>query len=84
MYVCELVCVCMCVYVYRYCPSCKTDSSEVIAAGEKMRITKKKANIMFKKHECNRDWGKVCGSLILMLIIGRVKQAPHWAVQSRF
>ena len=61
MYVCELVCVCMCVCVCRYCPSCKTDSSEVIAAGEKMRITKKKANMMSKKHECNRDWGKVCG-----------------------
>ena len=64
MYVCELVYVCMyvCMYVcvYRYCPSCKTDSSEVIAAGEKMRITKKKANMMSKKHECNRDWGKVC------------------------
>ena len=60
MYVCELVCVYMCVCVYRYCPSCKTDSSEVIAEGEKMRITKKKANMMSKKHECNRDWGKVC------------------------
>ena len=58
--VCELVCVCMCVCVYRYCPSCKTDSSEVIAAGKKMCITKKKANMMSKKHECNRDWGKVC------------------------
>ena len=38
----------------------RTDSSEVIAEREKMRITKKKANIMSKKHECNRDWGKVC------------------------
>ena len=43
----------------RYCPSCKTDSSEVIGAGEKMRITKKKANMMSKKGSCNRDWGKV-------------------------
>ena len=60
MYVCELVCVCMCVCIYRYCPSCKPDSSEVISAGEKMHITKKKANMISKKHECNRDWGKVC------------------------
>lgn len=43
----------------RYCPDCKTDSSEVIAAGEKMRLSKKKAGMMSKKQGCNRDWGKV-------------------------
>jgi hypothetical protein len=43
----------------RYCPACKTDSSEVIGAGEKMRLTKKKANMMSKKNTCERDWGKV-------------------------
>lgn len=43
----------------RYCPTCKTDRSEVIGAGEKMRLTKKKANMMSKKQNCNRDWGKV-------------------------
>ncbi len=32
----------------------------MIGAGEKMRLTKKKANMMSKKHDCNRDWGKVC------------------------
>ena len=31
----------------------------MIGAGEKMRITKKKANMMSKKGSCNRDWGKV-------------------------
>ena len=43
----------------RYCPECKNDSSEVIAAGEKLRYSKKKSNMMSKKGECNRDWGKV-------------------------
>lgn len=43
----------------RYCPSCKTDRSEVIGAGEKMRLTKKKANMISNKQNCNRDWGKV-------------------------
>ena len=65
------VCVCMCIGIVL-----ETDSSEVIAARDKMRITKKKANVMSKKHECNRDWGKVCGSLISMLIIGRASK-PH-------
>lgn len=46
-------------YHYRYCPDCKTDTSEVIAAGEKMRLTKKKASMMSKKNETTRDWGKV-------------------------
>ena len=45
--------------VYRYCPGCKTDTNEVIGAGEKMKLGKKKANMMSKKQECNRDWGKV-------------------------
>lgn len=43
----------------RYCPECKNDSTEVIAAGEKLRFSKKKSNMMSKKSECNRDWGKV-------------------------
>ena len=46
---------CLC----RYCPECKNDSTEVIAAGEKLRFSKKKSNMMSKKSECNRDWGKV-------------------------
>lgn len=43
----------------RYCPDCKTNTAEVIQAGEKMRLTKKKANMMSKKGTCQRDWGKV-------------------------
>lgn len=42
----------------RYCSECKTDTTEVIAAGE-MRLTKKKANMISKKGTCTRDWGKV-------------------------
>ena len=33
--------------------------SEVIKAGEKLRLSKKKANMVSKKQETNRDWGKV-------------------------
>ena len=45
----------------RYCSECKTDTSEVIGAGEKMRLTKKKANMVSKRNETGngRDWGKV-------------------------
>ena len=43
----------------RYCPECKTNAGEVIQAGEKMRLTKKKANMQSKKGNCQRDWGKV-------------------------
>ena len=43
----------------RYCPDCKTNAGEVIQAGEKMRLTKKKANMQSKKGTCQRDWGKV-------------------------
>ena len=43
----------------RYCPECKTDTNEVILAGEKMRITKKKANMVSRKSGSGRDWGKV-------------------------
>ena len=49
----------MCVCVCRYCPDCKTNAGEVIQAGEKMRLTKKKANMQSKKGTCQRDWGKV-------------------------
>jgi hypothetical protein len=41
----------------RYCPSCKTDTSEVIGAGESMRLTKKKAKMVSKKNSGGRDWG---------------------------
>ena len=54
--------------LYRYCPSCKTDCSEVINAGEKMRLSKKKAGMTSNKQGCNRDWGKG------MACVGRTKQ----------
>jgi hypothetical protein len=46
-------------YVNRYCSECKTDTSEVIGAGEKLRLSKKKANMQSKKGDTTRDWGKV-------------------------
>ena len=46
-------------FLSRYCPQCKTDVSEVIKAGEKLRPSKKKASKVSKKQESNRDWGKV-------------------------
>jgi E3 ubiquitin-protein ligase UHRF1 len=51
-----------------YCPECKTNAGEVIQAGEKMRLTKKKANMQSKKGTCQRDWGKG------MACVGRTKQ----------
>ncbi|XP_019849105.1 PREDICTED: E3 ubiquitin-protein ligase UHRF1 [Amphimedon queenslandica] len=50
-----------------YCSECKTDTSEVIGAGEKMRLTKKKANMISKKGNTTRDWGKG------MACVGRTK-----------
>ncbi|KAL5456876.1 hypothetical protein EMCRGX_G034101 [Ephydatia muelleri] len=41
-----------------YCPQCKTDVLEVIKAGEKLRLSNKKAKMVSKKQETNRDWGK--------------------------
>ncbi|KAL5500356.1 hypothetical protein EMCRGX_G011903 [Ephydatia muelleri] len=38
-----------------YCPQCKTDVLEVIKAGEKLRLSKKKAKMVSKKQETNRD-----------------------------
>lgn len=38
-----------------YCPQCKTDVSEVIKAGDTLRLSKKAS----KKQETHRDWGKV-------------------------
>ena len=44
---------------FRYCPECKTDTKEVIGAGE-MRLSKKKARMHSKTSDSSRDWGKVC------------------------
>lgn len=50
-----------------YCHECKTDTSEVIGAGEKLKLTKKKASMQSKKRNCGRDWGKG------MACVGRTK-----------
>ncbi|XP_036289914.1 E3 ubiquitin-protein ligase UHRF2 isoform X2 [Pipistrellus kuhlii] len=42
-----------------YCPSCKTDSSEVVKAGEKLKMSKKKAKMPSASTESRRDWGRV-------------------------
>lgn len=44
---------------FRYCPSCKNDSTEVVKAGEKLRQSKKKAKMPSASTESQRDWGKV-------------------------
>lgn len=44
---------------YWYCPSCKTDSSEVVKAGEKLKLSKKKAKMPSASTESRRDWGRV-------------------------
>ncbi|XP_057633018.1 E3 ubiquitin-protein ligase UHRF2 isoform X2 [Chionomys nivalis] len=44
---------------YWYCPSCKTDSSEVVKAGERLKMSKKKAKMPSASTESRRDWGRV-------------------------
>lgn len=44
---------------FRYCPSCKNDSNEVVKAGEKLKQSKKKAKMPSASTESQRDWGKV-------------------------
>ncbi|NP_001406258.1 E3 ubiquitin-protein ligase UHRF2 isoform 2 [Mus musculus] len=44
---------------YWYCPSCKTDSSEVVKAGERLKLSKKKAKMPSASTESRRDWGRV-------------------------
>lgn len=41
-----------------YCPSCRTDSSEVVQAGEKLKKSKKKAKMASATSSSRRDWGK--------------------------
>ena len=48
-----------CTFCFRYCPECKTDTSEVVQAGEKLKGSKKKARMASAKSEKTRDWGKV-------------------------
>ncbi|KAF2349052.1 SRA-YDG [Trinorchestia longiramus] len=41
-----------------FCPACKTDETEIVRAGEKLKDSKKKAKMPSKRTECVRDWGK--------------------------
>ncbi|KAA8589468.1 hypothetical protein FQN60_012833 [Etheostoma spectabile] len=52
----------------RYCPGCRTDASEVVLAGEKLKESKKKAKMASASSSSQRDWGKG------MACVGRTKQ----------
>ncbi|KAG5881112.1 hypothetical protein JTB14_024357 [Gonioctena quinquepunctata] len=51
-----------------YCPECKTDDSEIVKAGEKLKKSNKKAKMASNKGESSRDWGKG------MACVGRTKE----------
>ncbi|XP_031204544.1 E3 ubiquitin-protein ligase UHRF1 isoform X5 [Mastomys coucha] len=51
-----------------YCPSCRTDSSEVVQAGEKLKKSKKKAKMASATSSSRRDWGKG------MACVGRTRE----------
>ncbi|XP_049573260.1 E3 ubiquitin-protein ligase UHRF1 [Syngnathus scovelli] len=51
-----------------YCPKCRTDSNEVVRAGEKLKDSKKKAKMASASSSSQRDWGKG------MACVGRTKQ----------
>ncbi|XP_067086192.1 E3 ubiquitin-protein ligase UHRF1 [Osmerus mordax] len=51
-----------------YCPECRTDSSEVVLAGEKLKESKKKSKMASASSSSQRDWGKG------MACVGRTKQ----------
>lgn len=44
---------------FRYCPGCRTDASEVVLAGEKLKESKKKSKMASASSSSQRDWGKV-------------------------
>lgn len=54
--------------LFRYCPECKTDDSEIVKAGEKLKTSKKKERMPSSKTESTRDWGKG------MACVGRTKE----------
>ncbi|XP_050296174.1 E3 ubiquitin-protein ligase UHRF1-like isoform X2 [Anthonomus grandis grandis] len=41
-----------------YCPSCKTDDSQIVKAGEKLKISKKKLKTPAYQQKNNKDWGR--------------------------
>lgn len=51
-----------------YCPDCRTDSSEVVRAGERLKESKKKAKMASATSSSQRDWGKG------MACVGRTKE----------
>ncbi|PNI54539.1 UHRF2 isoform 5 [Pan troglodytes] len=53
---------------YWYCPSCKTDSNEVVKAGERLKMSKKKAKMPSASTESRRDWGRG------MACVGRTRE----------
>jgi len=80
---------------FRYCPSCKNDSNEVVKAGEKLKQSKKKAKMPSASTESQRDWGKVecileiavtlivrvCAKSIILLIYALYK-IQYWVAQT--
>lgn len=51
-----------------YCPECRTDTSTVVLAGEKLKESKKKSKMASANSTSQRDWGKG------MACVGRSKQ----------
>ncbi|KRT83940.1 PHD finger motif containing protein, partial [Oryctes borbonicus] len=52
-----------------FCPQCKTDENEIVKAGDKLKFSKKKANMPSAKGEASaRDWGRG------MACVGRTKE----------
>lgn len=49
----------MLIDIFRYCPKCKTDSSQIVKAGEKLKESKKKAKAPSNLNKnTTRDWGR--------------------------
>lgn len=44
------------IYDFRYCPSCKNDENEIVKAGGKLKVSKKKTPASTSSSK--RDWGK--------------------------
>ncbi|KAJ9587699.1 hypothetical protein L9F63_018879 [Diploptera punctata] len=51
-----------------YCPECKNDENEIVKAGEKLKVSKKKAKLPCQNPRSSRDWGKG------MACVGRTKE----------
>lgn len=80
---------------FRYCPSCKNDSNEVVKAGEKLKQSKKKAKMPSASTESQRDWGKVvcvleiavtlivhvCATSIILLTYA-LHKIQYWVAQT--